>query len=237
MSALAEEITPGQPPGPEGDGLAGMDAPDWQADGRGRRFVKAPAGHPRAEKGGTIYRRGDETVAEALERTSRPDQDKKPPPKPRKKSMPKREAVDLKTIEEALGQVFQAPGQVAGMLLQDEWIMAHFMIRGPELARALCNASEHNPWLRKKLIELSTGGAAAMQLQAIVMLMIASASYAVPPFAYLLGWNDKIPAFVQVSVLGGPIPVKARPAPVAHPIVDVQQGGDISYGEGSAQTA
>jgi hypothetical protein len=233
MSVLADDELAADPPPIASEPAHGdAGAAGWEKDGRGRYYVKPPEG------GNVVFRRGEETVAEALERAARPDKDKKPPPKPRKKAMPKREAVDLKAIEEAIGQVFAAPGQVAGMMLQDEWIMAHFMVRGPELARALCNASEHNPWLRKKLIEISTGGAAAMQLQAFVMLAIASASYAIPPAAYLLGFNDRIPTFVQVSVLGGPIPTRAQPARPGNPIVaENPAGGDISYGEGSAQAA
>lgn len=224
MSALAEEVTPGPVPEPAGVApvTAGMDAGgpalDWQTDGRGRRFVKAPAGHPLADKGGTIYRRGDETVAGALERTARPDQDKKPP-KPRAKKLPKSQTnePDLKTVEAALAQVFMAPGQVAGALLQDQWLLWHFQNRGPELARALVNAAEHNPWLRKKLLELAAGGAAAMQLHAIILLALAAAGYAIPPLAYMLGWE--VPPIVQVAV-GGPIPQRNRPAPAQQPVAE-----------------
>lgn len=235
MSVLAEDVVAESPNPPDSGsddrGSAGKDAgaapAGWHRDGRGRLFAKPPTG------GNVVFRRGEETVEEALERAARPDKDK-PPPKPRKKPTPKREAVDLKAIEEALGQVFAAPGQVAGMMLQDEWIMAHFMVRGPELARALCNASEHNPWLRKKLIELSTGGAAAMQLQAFVLLAIASASYAVPPVAYLLGWNEKIPTFVQVSVLGGPIPERTHSRANVTPPPVTMEG---TFAQGSAEAA
>lgn len=235
MSTLAEEVTAGPPlESPDGDNgpAAGKDAgappaDGWERDSRGRAWVKAPDGHPAAGKGRNIYRRGDETIAEALERTARPDQDRKPP-KPRAKKLPKRETseVDLKTVEVALAQVFMAPGQVAGALLQDQWLLLHFQARGPELARALVNAAEHNPWLRKKLLELAAGGAAAMQLQAIILLALAAAGYAIPPLAYLLGWQ--IPPVVQVAVLGGPIPERPRPAPAQQPAaepVDVDLNG------------
>lgn len=247
MSILAEDvITEAQPPaGDETATSAGKDAgaaaaDGWERDGRGRAYVKAPEGHPAAKKGGNVYRRGEETVDQALERAGRPDADKKPP-KPRAKKLPKRETnePDLKMVEEALGQIFQAPGQVAGMMLQDQWLYMHFRLRGPELARALVNAAEHNPWLRKKLLELAAGGAAAMQLQAIVLLAMAAGAYVVPPLAYMLGWE--INPIIQAAVLGGPIPQRPRPAPVAQPapadttphFVNV----DEEYAEGSPQAA
>ena len=246
MSILAEDVTTEvQPPaGGETATRAGTDAgaaaaDGWERDARGRAYIKAPEGHPAAARGGNVYRRGEETVDQALERAGRPDADKKPP-KPRAKKLPKRETneVDLKAVEAALAQVFQAPGQVAGMLLQDEWLFLHFQARGPELARALVNAAEHNPWLRKKLLELAQGGAAAMQLQAIVLLALAAAGYAIPPLAYMLGWE--IHPVVQVSLLGGPIPQKPRPSPaqqpaganVTPPFVEEQE-----YAEGSPQAA
>lgn len=234
MSTLAEEVTADPiPPGPADDRpVAGKDAggpptDGWERDSRGRAWIKAPDGHPAAEKGRNIYRRGEETIPEALERTARPDRDRKPP-KPRAKKLPKRETneLDLKTVEVALAQVFMAPGQVAGALLQDQWLLLHFQARGPELARALVNAAEHNPWLRKKLLELAAGGAAAMQLQAIVLLALAAAGYAVPPLAYLLGWQ--IPPVVQVAVLGGPIPERNRRAPAQQPVAEEPVDVDLN---------
>lgn len=221
MSILAEDVATQPPVGGETATSAGKDAGaaaahGWEHDARGRAYVKAPEGHPAAGRGGNVYRRGDETIEQALERAGRPDADKKPP-KPRAKKLPKRETnePDLKMVEAALSQVFQAPGQVAGMMLQDQWIYMHFQIRGPELARALVNAAEHNPWLRKKLLELAQGGAAAMQLQAIVLLAMAAGAYVVPPLAYMLGWE--ISPLIQAAVLGGPIPQRPRPAPVTQP--------------------
>ena len=235
MSALAEDVTAEVPPGPTsgGDdrGGAGKDAgaapAGWQKDGRGRMYVKPPGG------GNVVFRRDEETVEQALERASRPDADK--PPKPRKKKLPKSETneADLKTVEAALAQVFMAPGQVAGALLRDQWLLLHFQARGPELARALTNAAEHNPWLRKKLLELASGGAAAMQLQAIVLLALAAAGYAVPPLAYLLGWD--ISPVIQMAVLGGPIPGRPRPSPAQQPAPDANVTPDLNGYEGYAQ--
>lgn len=244
MSALAEDLAaaPGEigstpagagPPPPAGGGPL-----SWEYDGRKRAFLRPPGG------GNVVFRRGDETPEEALDRASRPDSDKKPP-KPRAKKLPKQQTneQDLKTLEVAIAQVLMAPGQVAGALLQDEWLLLHFQARSPELARALINAAEQNPWLRKKLLELASGGAAAMQLQAIVILALATGAYAVPPLAYLLGWE--IHPVIQVSVLGGPIPRRNRPAPVAQPVQHVPPANVTPpaneygepYGEGSAEAA
>lgn len=208
MSVLEEEIiapTSSEPPPVQFDS-------SWLIDGRGRAYIKHP------ESNQPVYRRGEETPDEAIIRVNRPDSDggKKRNVKPKAKAMPKNKApVDLKPLEEALAQAFTMPGDIAGAMLGDEFLLAHFRARGPYLARCLLNASEQNPWLRKKLEELAAGGSAAMQLQAIIMLALATVQYTVPPILYLTG--KEVPPVVQMALLGGVVPQRPRPAPAQQP--------------------
>jgi hypothetical protein len=196
----------GQPPGVEG----------WERDGRGRLYVKRP-GAP-----GVVFRRDEETVAEALARDASPDKDKRPRRKAKSKRPPMPEApsgVDLKALEKMLAEALTAPAMACAMV-GDEWSANHFTTQGPYLARNLVLASEHNPWLRRKLEEMATGQDAATKLIAMLGVAGALVGYAVPPIIYFLN----LPVPEQARQMFGipparqPQPNAPGPAPPAEPV-------------------
>lgn len=152
----------------------------WLRNKAGREYV--PAEH----RQGVIFRQGEETVGEARERDQRP-RDKRPKgkqSKPKRPPMPGRPPkVDLQELEKVLAEAFQAPAIVCASM-GDEWAANHFTARGPYLARNLVLASQHNPWLRRKLEEAATGGDAAMKLISLVGVGGALVMYIVPVAVY-----------------------------------------------------
>ena len=90
----------------------------------------------------------------------------------------------------------------------DEWAAEHFTNSGPYLARNLILASEHNPWLRKKLEEASTGQDAMMMMISLVGVAGALFAYAVPPVI----WWFNLPAPRKTREMFG-IPDRREPTP------------------------
>lgn len=156
----------------------------WQRDGRGRLYVARPAGAK-----GVVFRRGDETIAEALARdaTTEPGKgDRRPRAKSKRPSMPPPPAhVDLKALEKLLSEAFSAPAMPCAML-GDQWAANHFTEQAPYLARNLVLAAEHNPWLRRKLEEMASGQDAAVKLLGMAGVAGALFGYAVPPIIHFL---------------------------------------------------
>jgi len=98
----------------------------------------------------------------------------------------------------------------------DEWAANHFTVQAPVLARNLVVASEHNPWLRRKLEELSTGGELAMKVITLLGVGGALFGYAIPPII----WWFNLPVPDKAREMFGIPPARiddARraPAPVA----------------------
>lgn len=217
---VTDEPVAGVAPGPGSETPASTPAPadGWRRDKGGREYA------PAAGRSGVIYRRGQETVEEALARDSRPDKDRKPPRRRKPKLPPKeKSAQELQELEHALAKAFSAPGDIADAF-GDEFLAAHFRVRGPLLARVLVNAAQQNPWLRRKLEQLTDGGAAAMQAQALLALAITTAGYVLPPVVYLTGKQELVPGPVMF-LIGGEIPQRParEPASVAF---DMGQGED-----------
>lgn len=153
----------------------------WQRDKSNREYIKAVG------RRGIIFRQGEETVAQALER----DQQPKPQGRPQRKGAnkpktpPAPQKVDLKELEEMLANALKAPAMPAAAF-GDEWAAEHFTNMGPFLARNLVLASETNPWLRRKLENAATGGDLMMQVVSLVGLGGACAMYIAPPLVWWL---------------------------------------------------
>lgn len=202
------DVTNGKPPTEDA----------WQRDGRGRLYVKRPGG------GGAVFRRGDETIAQAVERDAQPrpaGKDKRPRAKSKRPAMPPApETVDLKALEKMIAEALTAPAMACAMY-GDEWAANHFTQQGPYLARNLVLASEHNPWLRRKLEAAATGQDTAVA--ALAMLGVAGAlfGYMVPPIV----WWLNLPVPDRARTMFGIPPARDRdlehaesPAPAAEPI-------------------
>lgn len=149
----------------------------WLKDKRGRDYIRRQSGQ------GILYRKGEESPMEALARDlankdEKPKRKSKTPHKP-----PPPSQVDLRELESILSEAFQSPAMMCATF-GDQWAANHFTSQGPYLARNLCVAAQHNPWLRRKLESAATGGDAAMKL--VTMLGVGGAlfAYAIPPIVY-----------------------------------------------------
>lgn len=174
---IADAAAP-DPPSPGAAPPAG-----WKTDSRGRSYTAA-----RGRKG-TIYREHEtQTVEEAVaadqarqatgggrRRDARPTRSKAPKGKP-----PPPKEVDLREVEEILINAFAAPAMPCAMF-GDVWAADHFTRQAPFLARNLVVASKTNPWLRRQLETLSTGGESAMRIMGMMGLAGACVAYAGPP--------------------------------------------------------
>lgn len=149
----------------------------WKRDKNGKEFLNPPG------RKGILYRDGEETPLEAIERDSRP-KDQRPRRKSKTARKPPPPAKDeLRELEQILAEALKSPAIVAAMA-GDEWSANHFTMAGPALARNLVVASEHNPWLRRKLLAASSGGDMMMQLMTMVGVGGAMVMYIVPPVVY-----------------------------------------------------
>lgn len=179
MSIDEIPLEPVAPP-PSANGAADE---EWQrSDKNGKEYIARQGGRP-----GIIWRQGDETIAEARTRDEagreqRPRRNKaktvKKPEAPRK--------LELKDLEESLAMALKAPGALTMTLVNDDWPTDHFNMAGPVLARHLVLASEHNPWLRRRLEEAATGGDAMWAMVSLVGVGGALIGYIVPPMIYFL---------------------------------------------------
>ena len=68
----------------------------------------------------------------------------------------------------------------------DEWAAQHFTIQAPVVARNLVMCSQHNPWLREKLIAAMAGEGPFMNAMMLASLGAAVFSYVIPPIVYYL---------------------------------------------------
>lgn len=162
---------PAPAPPPPADGA-------WRVDSAGREYIPKPQGR------GMIYREEGESVKQALDRDARP-RDKRPRRSKRPKMPEATRKVDLKELEHELADAFRAPAAICGMV-GDSWGAQHFEMAGPFLARNLINASEHNPWLRRKLEDAASGQDAMMKVMVLAPVASALVLYTVPPVVYWL---------------------------------------------------
>jgi hypothetical protein len=197
------------------------DAPpprQWQQMKDGRDYVPRPM-IPGARRGsGIIFRQDGETVEQALARDAARETakqqgaDRRPKPKSKRPPMPEApKAVDLKELERTIAEALKAPAIVCATF-GDEWAANHFTASGPYLARNLIVASEHNPWLRKKLEEAATGQDAMMIVVSLVGVGGALFSYAIPPII----WWFNLPVSDQARQMFG-IPARRKPTYAATP--------------------
>jgi hypothetical protein len=151
----------------------------WQLSKNGREYTSRP------DKRGVIYRQDGETIAEALDRDRQLESMKKPQ-RGKAKRPPMPEAprqLDLKELEATLAEALKAPAVMCASF-GDEWAADHFTMTGPYLARNLILASDHNPWLRRKLEEAASGEDAMMKVVSLVGVGGALFMYVVPPAIY-----------------------------------------------------
>lgn len=186
----------------------------WKVDKSGRQYITLP--HRR----GPLYRRGQETVNDRIERDQRPA-DEKPGKgrKPRKKPpMPDAPADgDLRAVEQALAEALRSPAMIAG-LAGDVYLANHFTQWGPRLARNLVVTAEHNPWMRRQLEQMASGGAATMAIMSTVGLAGGVLCYLAPPIIYI--FNLPAPEMARVMFQiperrNGAAPQTAAAAPAA----------------------
>lgn len=151
----------------------------WKTNKAGREYIVNPG------RKGMLFRQGDESVGEAILRAGLPDD-----PAPKRKSKagrhkpdPPPATSDLRELEAMLAEAFKSPAVICGMA-GDEWAANHFDLAGRALARNLVVASQHNPYLRKKLEAASTGGDAAIQLMSMAALGGAVIMYIGPPVVH-----------------------------------------------------
>jgi hypothetical protein len=186
---MVEPVAPPTSPPPPSPNGAG-----WQHNADGRQYVTRE--RPRGQRGQMrrIYRVGDETPQEALDRDEKAggkatpggkaNGDKRPRRRTKRPKMPDPpRQVDMKALEVTFAEAFKAPGLVCASF-GDEWAAEHFATSGPYLARNLVLASEHNPWLRAKLEEAATGQDAMMKIVSLVGVGGAMFTYIVPPIIY-----------------------------------------------------
>jgi len=152
-------------------------AVDWRPDKRGRQFV------PARDRSGVIYRQGEETIDEAYARDA--EGPKKRPPKKRVRKPPAPTQIDLRKLEFALTEALASPSMIAAMN-GDEWAAQHFTMQAPVVARNLVMCSQHNPWLREKLIAAMAGEGPLMNVMMFASLGAAVFSYVIPPIIYYL---------------------------------------------------
>lgn len=173
--------------GPAGETDAGDSEVDagWQLDKRGKWYA------PARGRSGLLRRVGNETLEEAYardlaDRESR-GADRPPKPKPKtRSSVPKQPAPTTVTsieLEALLREVLSAPAMGAGMA-GDQWAADHFTREAPVLARNLVAASEHNPWLRRKLEGLVLGEDLLVKLLTLLPVAGALIAYSIPPIIY-----------------------------------------------------
>lgn len=184
---------------------------DWRRDKRGKEYVIRGGGHA-----GIIYRQGQETPEEARARVDAAATDKLRPGRGKPKSKPKMpeapRKIESKELEESLAAALKAPGAIAMSLSPDDWLPEHFNTSGPYLARHIVLASEHNPWLRRRLEEAAQGQDAMWAVISLIGVGGAVFAYAVPPVIYLFN----LPVSENVRARWGMPPREPRP-PYAGP--------------------
>lgn len=174
MSAISEAVLDD-----EKLGAAAQEAEGWRMDRQGRAYT------PRKRTSGIVYRKGNETIEEALARDDKGPRDSKPKGagKPKTPKAPAPTQVTLKELEFALVEALSAPSMLAAMQ-GDMWAADHFTKEAPTLARNLTAAAEHNPWLRAKLEAFMSGDAFLMRIMTLFPVGAALISYALPPIIY-----------------------------------------------------
>lgn len=189
---------------PDADGVGPPPGPEWREDSRGRQFVPRPKG---GGKSGVIFRRDNETIAEALARDLKP-KDERPHRRSKKPKMPDApRKPDLRELEETLANALKSPAMICAGF-GDQWGAEHFTAKGPYLARNLVLASQSNPWLRKKLEEAATGEDAMMMVVGLVGVGGALFAYAIPPIIYYFN----LPASKQMREMLDIPPRREQPA-------------------------
>lgn len=172
------------------DAAAAAAAEGWKPDKQGRQYITIPG------RKGPLYRRGEETVAERIERAQRPADEA--PKASKKRKQPAQPAApddfDLKVIEKAIAEALASPAMLAG-LAGDVYLAQHFATQGPRLARVLVVTADSSPWLRRQLEQLAAGGSTALNVMGMLGLAVGIVGYVAPPIIYL--FNLPAPAMAR----------------------------------------
>lgn len=178
-------LEPLEAPGGPAEPAASNGAAAWKRDKQGREYV------PARGRRGLVYRQEGELVEHALSRDEaarlRP-KDERPrrkatARKPQAELPPRPKSLELQEIEEALAEALRSPA-IACALAGDEWAANHFTEQGPRLARNLIVASQHNPWLRRKLEAAQSGEEFALRVMTMGGLAFAVFGYLAPPIVW-----------------------------------------------------
>lgn len=182
---MTDTISPEADTAPAADPAgAARPQPDdgWQTAKNGRQFASNPGG------GWPVWRRGDESVQEALLRAAEVKPDRAPKSKRKRQAAtagaaakaPADVAGTTRKIEEACAAILTAPA-IGCAMFGDEWGANHFQVQGERFAATLARSSEHNPWLRARLEKLTEGELAIAAVLTSVSLTAAAAGYIAPP--------------------------------------------------------
>lgn len=217
---LSQETETAPAADPAGAGLS----PDegWQLAKNGRQFASNPGG------GWPVWRRGNESVQEALTRAAADKPDKPPRSKRRRAEQAKasgaKPAVSrdqlTREIQEACAGILTAPA-IGCAMFGDEWGANHFQVQGERFAANLARSSEHNPWLRSKLEKLTEGELAIVAVLTSVSLAAGAVGYIMPPLIKYLDLPVPERARFMLGVPLSPIyagaALEAEPDPGADP--------------------
>lgn len=160
----------------EPEAVAPPPTEDWRTDKAGKEYT------PRLGARGVVYRHGQETVAQALERDAKP-RTGAPRRKAKLQKPPPPAKADLKELEHELAEVLRQPAIFAGMA-GDEFVATHITNAAPVLARNVVIAAEHNPWLRRKLEEMASGADITMKVMSVAGVAGAFVAYIGPVVLY-----------------------------------------------------
>jgi len=175
--------TPDAPPYPddradtaEARGVTAEQGEPWLTSKDGRAYIARGGGRK-----GVIYRQGDETPIQARERDASPPRPRKKSPKLKKPDAPR--DAELKELERILTEALKQPALImAGF--GDEWPAEHILASAPAVSRNLVVASEHNPWLRRRLEDAASGQDAALAVLTLIPLLGSIGFYIVPLLIY-----------------------------------------------------
>lgn len=123
-------------------------------------------------------------------------------------------AQETDTIAQGLGFLLAVPA-IPAQMAGHPYLNEHFNTAGPELAKALAQASEDNPVLRTWLL-------AATQGHSLAALGMAVFGYAAPPIVYFITENGN-PARMLLGVADNPKVVYEDPEP---DLADLYQKGE-----------
>lgn len=162
----------------------------WQIGKNGREFIRLPGVSGWAAM---VWRKGDESIEEAIARKLKGPSD--PPPRSRtRRKLEERPPVVIsdehkgavtKQIEEMVADVLCVPS-VPCATFGMQWEAEHFDRQGRRFAENIARSSERNPWLRGKLEKALAGEHTAIAWLTSINLLTGALGYFAPP---LIKWG------------------------------------------------